>query len=201
MVGIVDDITKICGQGWQHTGDRIYLMGVPTSSGYPQGAPLQVTLGASEYLATLHQTVAGQPPSVNFDLELKVQAACRHGIHKGWIKSAHDSVEGGLAVALAECCISGKKGAAINIGSINNRLDEVLFGEGGARIIVSIDPTHQAELEAYLDSHVTDAWQYLGVVGTASDRFQITAETGLIDLDIAAITETWATAIERRLDV
>jgi phosphoribosylformylglycinamidine synthase subunit PurL len=201
MIGIVDDITKICGQGWQNTGDRIYLMGVPTTSGYPQGAPLQVTLGASEYLAMLHQTVAGQPPAVNFDLELKVQAACRHGIRQGWVKSAHDSAEGGLAVALAECCISGNKGAAISIGTIDSRWDTVLFGEGGARIIVSIDPTHQAEFEAYLNAHVTDAWQYLGTVGTADDNFQVTAESGLIDLDIAAITETWVTAIERRLDV
>ena len=217
MIGIVDDITKICGQGWQNSGDRIYLMGVTTTAGYPllgethaeeasarfhpQGAPLQVTLGASEYLAVLHQTVAGQPPAVNFDLELQVQAACRHGIRQDWINSAHDSAEGGLAVALAECCISGNKGASINIGAIDNRWDTVLFGEGGARIIVSIDPTHQAEFEAYLDAHITDAWQYLGNVGTTHDHFQVTAETGLIDLDIAAITETWATAIERRLDV
>jgi phosphoribosylformylglycinamidine synthase subunit PurL len=77
----------------------------------------------------------------------------------------------------------------------------VLFCEGDARIIFSIDPTYQAEFEAYLNAHVTDAWQYLGAVGTADDHFQVTAETGLIDLDIAAITETWATAIERRLDV
>jgi phosphoribosylformylglycinamidine synthase subunit PurL len=201
MVGIVEDITKICGQGWQNSGDRIYLMGVPTTPGYPQGAPLQVTLGASEYLATLYQTVAGQPPTVNFDLELQVQAACRHGIRQGWIKSAHDSAEGGLAVALAECCISGNKGATIQIGTIAGRWDTVLFGEGGARIIVSIDPTYQSEFEAYLNTNVTDAWQYLGVVGTDFDRFQVTAETKLIDLDIAAITETWATAIERRLNV
>jgi phosphoribosylformylglycinamidine synthase subunit PurL len=197
MIGIVDDITKICGQGWQNTGDRIYLMGIPTAA---KTSP-EVTLGASEYLAMLHQTVAGQPPTVNFDLEIKVQAACRHGIRQGWINSAHDSAEGGLAVALAECCISGNKGAAISIGAIDNRWDTVLFGEGGARIIVSIDPTHQAEFETYLNENVTDAWQYLGNVGSADDHFQVTAESGLIDLDIAAITETWATAIERRLDV
>ncbi len=201
MVGIVDDITKICGQGWQNTGDRIYLLGIPTSSAQAQNPPLQVTLGGSEYLATLHQTVAGQPPTVNFDLELQVQAACRHGIHQGWIKSAHDSAEGGLAVALAECCISGNKGATVKIGASINRLDEVLFGEGGARIIVSIDPTHQSEFEAYLEQQVTDAWQYLGAVGTADDHFQVTADTGLIDLDIAVITDSWANAIERRLDV
>ena len=189
--------SKICGQGWQNAGDRIYLMGVTTAA---KISP-EMTLGASEYLATLHQTVAGQPPAVNFDLEIKVQAACRHGIRQGWIKSAHDSAEGGLAVALAECCISGNKGAAIGIGLIDHRWDTVLFGEGGARIIVSIDPIYQAQFEAYLNVQVTDAWQYLGTVGTADDHFQVTAETRLIDLDIAVITETWATAIERRLDV
>jgi phosphoribosylformylglycinamidine synthase subunit PurL len=203
MVGIVDDITKICGQGWQNTGDVIYLLGMPTSLGEPghPGAPQQVTLGASEYLATLYQTVAGYPPSVNFDMELRVQAACRHGIRQGWIKSAHDSSEGGLAVALAECCISGNKGATINIETSKYRLDLVLFGEGGARIIVSVDPTHKTEFEDCLNTEKFSVWQYLGTVGTADDHFQITAETGLIDLDVAAITETWATAIERRLDV
>ncbi len=195
MVGIVNDITKICGQGWQNTGDRIYLLGIPTSG------HSKVTLGASEYLAILHETVAGQPPTVNFDLELKVQAACRYGIDRGWIKSAHDSAEGGLTVALAECCISGKKGTTIKIGTPNHRLDEVLFGEGGARIVVSIDPTHQAEFEAYLAQQVGDAWQYLGNVGTEIDHFQITADVELVNLDLDAITDTWANAIERRLDI
>jgi phosphoribosylformylglycinamidine synthase subunit PurL len=222
MVGIVNDITQVCGQGWQNTSDRIYLLGESTGFTERQSAFTEsqsaftesqsaftersrsertLTLGASEYLAVLHQTVAGQPPTVNFDLELKVQAACRHGIHQGWIKSAHDSAEGGLTVALAECCISGNKGAAIKIDTSANRWDEVLFGEGGARIIVSISPAHQAEFEAYLEQKVTNAWQYLGVVGTADDHFQVTADITIIDLDVAAITETWATAIERRLEV
>jgi phosphoribosylformylglycinamidine synthase len=197
MVGIVNDITQVCGQGWQNTGDRIYLLGEPVG-GYPQG----VTLGGSEYLATLHQTIAGQPPQVNFDLELKVQSACRHGIHQGWIKSAHDSSEGGLAVALAECCISGNKGALIDLGKITDRWDTALFGEGGARIIVSIPPTHQIEFEAYLGQKVGDAWQYLGTIGTESDSFQIvSANEQILNLDLAAMTDTWANAIERRLDV
>jgi phosphoribosylformylglycinamidine (FGAM) synthase-like enzyme len=197
MVGIVNDITQVCGQGWQTTGDRIYLLGEPVLTPTPQ-----VTLGASEYLATLHQTIAGQPPLVNFDLELKVQAACRYGIHQGWIKSAHDSSEGGLAVALAECCISGNKGVAIDLGKITQRWDTALFGEGGARIIVSIPPTHQYEFEADLRQRVGDAWQYLGTVGTETDSFQIVSVgESIVNLDIAAITDTWANAIERRLDV
>ncbi len=196
MVGIVEDITKVCGQGWKNTGDRIYLLGTPV------GTDAAVTLGASEYLATLHHTVAGQPPTVNFDLELQVQSACRHGIHQGWINSAHDSSEGGLAVALAECCISGTKGANIDLGAIAARWDTALFGEGGARIIVSIPPTHQPEFETYLGQKIGDTWQYLGMVGTPTDPFQLMSGTDtIVHLDVAAITQTWATAIERRLEV
>jgi phosphoribosylformylglycinamidine synthase subunit PurL len=212
MVGIVEDITKVCGQGWQDSGDRIYVLGIPVGyfpfktallKTYPVADGLELlTLGASEYLATLHHTVAGQPPAVNFDLELKVQAACRDGIQRGWINSAHDCSEGGLAVALAECAIAGNKGAAILLGGIVDRFDTALFGEGGARIIVSISPTHQSEFETYLAKEVGDAWQYLGTVGTPSDRFQmLSLGEPIVDLDLAAITDTWANAIERRLDV
>jgi phosphoribosylformylglycinamidine synthase subunit PurL len=211
-VGIVDDITKVCGQGWQNTGDRIYVLGIPVGyfpfktallKTYPVADGLELlTLGASEYLATLHQTVAGQPPAVNFDLELKVQAACRDGIQRGWINSAHDCSEGGLAVALAECAISSNKGAAILLGGIVERFDTALFGEGGARILVSISPAHQSEFESYLAKEVGDAWQYLGTVGTQSDRFQmLSLGEPIVDLDLTTITDTWATAIERRLDV
>ncbi|WP_295617900.1 phosphoribosylformylglycinamidine synthase subunit PurL [Chamaesiphon sp. GL140_3_metabinner_50] len=212
MVGIVDDITKVCGQGWQNSGDRIYLLGIPVGyfpfktallKTYPVADGLELlTLGASEYLATLHHTIAGQPPAVNFDLELKVQAACRDGIQHGWINSAHDCSEGGLAVALAECAIAGNKGAAILLGGIVDRFDTALFGEGGARIVVSISPAHQSEFEAYLAQQVGDAWQYLGTVGTQTDRFQmVSLGEPIVNLDLTTITDTWANAIERRLDV
>ncbi|MFM6612111.1 MAG: phosphoribosylformylglycinamidine synthase subunit PurL, partial [Dolichospermum sp.] len=29
MVGLIEDLTKICGQGWQNPGDIIYLLGLP----------------------------------------------------------------------------------------------------------------------------------------------------------------------------
>ncbi|MFM7575343.1 MAG: AIR synthase related protein, partial [Microcystaceae cyanobacterium] len=101
MVGLIPNLTQIVGQGWQQTGDLIYLLGNND----------QNTLGGSEYLATLHQTVAGQPPHLDFALEKKVQATCRYGIRQGWLNSAHDCAEGGLTVALAESSISGNLGA------------------------------------------------------------------------------------------
>jgi phosphoribosylformylglycinamidine synthase subunit PurL len=187
MVGIIDDLSKICGQSWQNAGDLIYLLGANTK---PQ-------LGASEYLNTVHQTVAGMPPTIDFPLELKVQAACRHGIRQGWIESAHDPAEGGIAVALAESCIGLGLGAAVKLPNLGLRLDEDFFGESGARILVSIDPTNRSAFELYLQSQLTADWLQVGVVG--GDRLQITAQEGSIDLSLAEITTSWSMALDRRL--
>lgn len=201
MVGLVVDITKTCGQGWQAEGDVIYLLGDP-----PQTSQ-RVSLGGSEYLAVLHQTVAGMPPLVDFELERQVQAACRHGIGQGWVRSAHDSAEGGLAVALAEACLSGglgsgKLGAQIQLGEISAiRPDRLLFGEGGARIIVSVAQAQAHDWELFLEQQLSDHWQRLGTV-SGIPQLRITtagASETLIDLSLTQMQESWANAIERRL--
>jgi phosphoribosylformylglycinamidine synthase subunit PurL len=195
MVGLVEDLRRIAGQGWKTAGDRIYLLGAAIDSD-------QVTLGASEYLATLHQTIAGQPPMVNFALERPVQAACRMGIRQGWVQSAHDASEGGLAIALAESCISGGKGASIQLPATTTRLDQVLFGEGGARILVSVAPQHQAAWEAYLTEQLAEAWWPIGQVESAETPFTLAIETTMvIQMPIVEMTDTWGGAIERRLAV
>jgi phosphoribosylformylglycinamidine synthase len=193
MVGLIPDLAKIVGQGWQQTGDLIYLLGNNNHN----------VLGGSEYLATLHQTVAGQPPSLDFTLEKKVQAACRHGIRQGWLNSAHDCAEGGLAVALAESSISGNLGAEIVINTDNQRLDELLFGESASRIIVSVHPQYQTPWENYLQEVLNTDWQKLGVVGSAFGNLTILNphNTALIDCNLATMKETWESAIARRLEV
>jgi phosphoribosylformylglycinamidine synthase len=53
------------------------------------------------------------------------------------IKSAHDCSRGGLAVALAKCCIAGGTGLDADDVAIEGRLDAALFGEAPSRIVVS----------------------------------------------------------------
>jgi phosphoribosylformylglycinamidine synthase len=201
MVGLVPDITQVCGQGWQAPGDLIYLLGYhcnqpPSNLQNPTSG-----LGASEYLATIHRLVAGKPPAVDFELERQVQEVCRYGIRQGWIGSAHDCAEGGLSVALAECCVSGQLGADITLPSAAERLDAVLFGELASRIIISLKPDYQTEWEAYLTQQLGNQWQKLGQVSSQSAHFKITLadNSPTIDLPISAIAECWSTAIERQL--
>jgi phosphoribosylformylglycinamidine synthase II len=195
MVGLIPDITKICGQGWQASGDVIYLLGLPLAS--------KISLGASEYLATIHNTVAGKPPLVDFDLERRVQKVCREGIRNGWIRSAHDSAEGGVAIALAECCIAGNLGAEINleIAPMQNRVDEMLFAEGGARILVSVTSAQQAIWESYLQEHLGQQWQILGTIGNFETGLGVftTDNQVLIKVSIEDMSDRYSHAIARRI--
>lgn len=197
MVGLIPDLAHICGQGFKAAGDLLYLLGEPLGTSNPT-----VTLGGSEYLSAIHGLVAGRPPRVDFELEKVVQAVCRYGIRQGWIRTAHDCAEGGFAIALAESCISGQLGAAVQIsGTHAQRWDEVLFGEGGARILVAIDPKQQAIWETYLGGHLRDYWQPLGQVTVPTTGLKITTEDNLclIQAIMEEITSLWSTAIETRL--
>ncbi|MFM2314900.1 MAG: hypothetical protein RLZZ04_4176 [Cyanobacteriota bacterium] len=191
MVGLVPDISKICGQSWQKTGDVIYLLG-----------NAHAVLGGSEYLATVHGAVAGKPPIVDFELEKRVQAACRHGIRQGWIQSAHDLAEGGLAVALAEACIGNNLGATVNIPVAESlRLDEILFGEVASQILVSVSPEQINPWETYLRDSLADSWGKIGLVGESQSALKILTNDNLslINVKIVELVTTWSQAIENRL--
>jgi len=209
MVGLIPDLTKICGQGWQAEGDIIYLLGLPLPSKI-QNPKSKITLGGSEYLATIHGTVAGKPPRVDFDLERHVQAACREGIRQGWVRSAHDCAEGGLAIALAEACISSQLGAEINLGLTSTELeqdtqrwDEVLFGEGGARILVSVHPEFQLSWESFLTQQLGENWQKIGQVGRSDSFLRISPDEkqSVIEATIKEIGDRFFNSIERRLSI
>ncbi|MEH2390562.1 MAG: phosphoribosylformylglycinamidine synthase subunit PurL [Nostoc sp.] len=198
MVGLIPDITKICGQGWQASGDVIYLLGLPLAS--------QISLGASEYLATIHSTVAGKPPRVDFDLERRVQKVCREGIRNGWVRSAHDCSEGGVVIAIAECCIAGNLGAEINLEIAPaplNRLDEVLFAEGGTRILVSVASEQQEIWKSYLQEHLGQEWQKLGTVRNYETGLGVftTDNQALIKVRIEDMSDRYSHALARRLAI
>jgi phosphoribosylformylglycinamidine synthase len=207
MVGLIPDLTQVCGQGWQAPGDLIYLVGLPFTNSTPH-----ISLGGSQYLLTIHGLVAGKPPVVDFDLERRVQAVTREGIRQGWVRSAHDSGEGGIAVALAESCIAGQLGAEINLGltdeSLGIRWDEVLFGEGASRVLVSVTPEQQVSWESYLKEQLPEQeqgnyqyWQKLGAVKSNNAGLRLLSDDDqpIIDVTMTEMSDRFSTSIERRL--
>jgi phosphoribosylformylglycinamidine synthase len=81
----------------------------------------------------------------------------------------------------------------------DQRWDRLLFGEGGARIIVSIGPDQQADWEAYLGDRLAGFWQRLGTV--QGDTLTLTTQVGqvLVTDAVSDLAQTWNTAIEQRL--
>jgi phosphoribosylformylglycinamidine synthase len=209
MVGLIPDITQVCGQGWQAEGDVIYLLGVPLTDSTPK-----VSLGGSEYLLAIHGIVAGKPPVVDFELDRRVQAVTREGIRRGWVRSAHDCAEGGIAIALAESCIASQLGAEVTLGltaeSPERRWDEVLFGESASRILVSVAPAQQASWESYLKEQLAEQkqgnyvnWQKFGIVKSKNTGLRLlTADNlSIMDVTMTEMSDRFSNAIERRLMV
>ncbi|WP_460192640.1 phosphoribosylformylglycinamidine synthase subunit PurL [Thermosynechococcus sp. FA-CM-4201] len=200
MVGLIPDVQRVVGQGWRSPGDAIYLLGLPLTT--PLSDP-RLSLGGSEYLAQIHGLVAGRPPQIDLDLEQRVQAVCRYGIQQGWVASAHDLSEGGLAVALAESCLSGQRGATIQLpAGTYPRWDVLLFAEGGARILVSVPPTAQPMWEAYVQAQLPDAWTRLGVVNGEHTELCIDTcdNSPLIRVTMEELAHAWRSPLPKYLD-
>jgi phosphoribosylformylglycinamidine synthase len=139
MVGLVEKPEHITTQAFKAAGDIILLIGEPGHE-----------LGASHYLLAVHGRKAGAPPQLDYAKELAVQNAVRELIRKGLVKSAHDCSEGGLAVNLAESCLSGNLGAKTEIHG--TRADVALFNESQSRIVITFAPRHASEILDFLKS-------------------------------------------------
>jgi phosphoribosylformylglycinamidine synthase len=130
MLGVIDSVARVTRSMFHAPGDTILLFGEPTAE-----------LGASEYLARIHGVVAGSPPACDLDKERFLVDAVVEAIAGGAVSSAHDCSDGGLAVALAECCVmdrSAQLGATIDLSAWTDLpLRALLFGEAQGRVIIS----------------------------------------------------------------
>jgi phosphoribosylformylglycinamidine synthase len=164
MVGLIDDVDRITRANFSTENDAIVLLGAPTEE-----------LGGSEYLARVHGIVAGAPPRCDLDAERDLIEAILAAIEAGIVRSAHDTSEGGLAVALAECCIIDRGrplGAKIDLAPFAELpARALLFGEAQGRVIVSTpDPTALREIAARHGVMAT----LIGEVASADDMLDIT---------------------------
>jgi len=131
MLGVIEDIKHITPSGFRSEGDIVLLIG----DTLPE-------IGGSEYLKTVHDTVGGRPPRIDLQLEKKTQEYVLKAIRSGWIISAHDIADGGLATALAECCIINRNNPIGIKAKIKSELrpDYLLFSESQSRFLLTIDP-------------------------------------------------------------
>ncbi len=186
MLGLVEDLRHVTTCWFKEVNDIIVLLGANRGE-----------IGGSEYLKLQHNLVSGNCPQLNLEIEVRLQRTCLEAIRAGWVRSAHDVSDGGLAVALAECCLLGPRalGAEVEVES-EGRRDFLLFGEDQSRIVLSVAPDHLARVQA-LCAQNNVPLQVLGKVG--GDRLVVNREE--IDRPIAELKALYFSAIRSRMEI
>jgi phosphoribosylformylglycinamidine synthase subunit PurL len=120
MVGSLPDPSRVPGVGFAEEGHAIALVG-----------PFTPALEGSE-LEKLRGALARSLPAVDLAAQAEALAALREAVRGGELPTVHDVSEGGLACALAECCIEGGLGAGVALGD-----EAELFGEGPGGVVIA----------------------------------------------------------------
>jgi phosphoribosylformylglycinamidine synthase len=187
MLGLLDDIGHATTQWFKRDGDILALLGETREE-----------LGGTEYLKVVHNREEGRPPRLDLGRERAVQQACLAAIRAGFVSSAHDCSDGGLAVAVAESCITGPeqhRGAALDIPG-EMRPDALLFGESASRIVVSVPPDQVERLRAIAREHKVPC-AILGAVG--GDHLALRGRRFNLHLSVEALHWAWSTGLSRLL--
>ncbi len=187
MVGLIESVAHITRASFQNENDVIVLLGEPTEH-----------IGASEYLSRIHGIVAGTPPACDLDAEKALIEALLESIQGGVARSAHDCADGGLAVALAECCVMDResaRGATIDLSAWNKLSDRaLLFGEAQARAVVTT--TMPETVLSIAKKHGVPA-SIIGRVGAVGAPLQITTASTRLDAPLDRLDEAYHEAIPR----
>jgi phosphoribosylformylglycinamidine synthase subunit PurL len=133
-VGLLEDYRTFGRSEFGETGDLIFMVGAS-----------ELSLGGSQYLKKLYGRVAGRLAGIELEFEKALQETLRELVTGGMLSSAHDLAEGGLAVALAECVISGGIGAEVDLPG-KQELLLALYGEGPSRVLISLPPANVTQV-------------------------------------------------------
>jgi phosphoribosylformylglycinamidine synthase II len=222
IVGLIDRPEHVTTQWFKNEGDIIMLVGVVAGVADPANREVldikptgdsdrgYNLLGGSHYLKVCHGVKVGPVPRIDLAHEIKVQNAVRNLIRAGLVKSAHDCSEGGLAVAVAECCFNPEQRLGVKISldcshgpagrqikTSHSDVATALFHEAQSRIIISIAPINVEKVTNLL--HQTDVpFAQLGTVG--GDELRISAAGENCSWPIADLYDDWRNSIRRAVE-
>jgi phosphoribosylformylglycinamidine synthase II len=213
MVGLIDREEHITTQWFKNQGDEIILVGgtrsVASQNLSDDTEVVPPSLGGSRYLKVYHGLKIGPPPHLDLAHEIKIQNAVRDLIRAGFVKSAHDCSEGGIAVTLAECCFNPEKlfGADVDfecsrrpVGDADASHSEAataLFNESQSRIVISVSPKNVARTMSTLRERGVP-FQRLGKVD--GNELRIRANNEDFRWPIAKLYDAWWNAIQRAIE-
>jgi phosphoribosylformylglycinamidine synthase len=181
VVGLIEDASRVVSRTFKQAGSDIVLLGEDFAE-----------LGGSEYLKVVHGLVKGQPPRLDLDRERALIGLLTRASASGWLQSAHDCSDGGLAVTLAECAFdTGGIGCEVDVAGF----DSALFSESASRAVVSVQPEHAtAVLRAAAEAGVPAS----RIGRTGGSRIAVSVDGRIaLDCTVADAEQIWSNALAR----
>jgi phosphoribosylformylglycinamidine synthase len=198
VLGILDDAAKVVKIAVRAAGDVILLL----DGGSRQKHSAQ-EFSSSEYCKTIAGMVGGEPPAMDLGAEKRLIDCMIALAGERAVQSAHDVSDGGLAVTLAESCFAAKNlGVEVTLGSdeTGTPAEYALFGERGARAVVSVGPEKVAAVLAITRQCGVAARAIGHVTQNADLRIQYEGST-VVDSPVETLRDVWAHSLERTLRV
>jgi len=200
MVGLVERLDRLVGLAWPKPqlaadGDHLLLLGLALNS---EATDDRIGLGGSSYLQVVHGLCTGRPPRPDLGLEMQLQEMLRAAIAAGLVSAAHDLSDGGFLVAVAEMAMAAGCGAQLKLASSELPLQRLLFGEGGARVLVTVPA---AELAAFIALSQARGFPYqqIGLV-QANELLQLhIGQEEIFELELNYLSKAYQEALPRRL--
>jgi len=189
-IGLVESKTPKVLQALTREGDDLIIVGNTSDE-----------MGGSEYYEHIHKLVGGRVPRVNLKKEKTLLRALLRTLRRGVVESLHDVSKGGLAVALAEMSVQGRKGVTIDIDKVPNesrRMNNLLFSESRSRFVLETKPKNSAR--------IVNSFKRLGIpaakVGTVTDNGIEFLSKGqaIITIPVAEASRAWSEAIPRAME-
>ena len=184
VLGDHQDVRKAVSSDFKDKGDIIYILGETHQE-----------LGASELSFMLSEETGGgignDAPQIDTTRNLTMYRALTAAMGEGLVRSAHDCSDGGLAVAVAECCFGCDGATTINLDSLSNEnVDEwaILFGESLGRILVSVKPEDAEIFEAAMSGNA------IARIGTVDDKKTLQFTMGdntLLKANLTTLLNSW----------
>ncbi|MBH8602509.1 phosphoribosylformylglycinamidine synthase subunit PurL [Thermoactinomyces sp. CICC 23799] len=182
MVGLIQKREHITTQSFKNAGDVIFLLG-----------DTYAELGGSELQHLITGLVSGRPPVCDLQKEQAVQKAVLQAIRSGYVQSAHDVSEGGLALALAESCISGGKGATVSVET-DLAPAVCLFSESQSRILITASPENAGQIQEIARQYGVPCRKIGEVTGERKLKVSVNGR-GVIHQDVDLLSKRWEAAI------
>ena len=200
VLGILDDASRVMKIAFRHAGDAIVLLdGAEGKEAGPRhGTPQAREFSSSEYSKAVGGITAGEPPAIDLAAEKRLVDCLVTVAAERVVTEAHDVSDGGIAVTLAESCFAAKGlGADVKLPE-DAAAENALFGERGARCVVSVAPEKVGALRTIAGQYGLAATEIGQVTSNGSLRIEYKGRA-VIDSQIEMLRDVWANSLERTL--